>query len=123
MRRLFIGLALFGASFSASVRASAQTAVLLAVGDRAQLTGLELAKVMADDSSLWLRARFQGRTRLALVTAEACVESAPAAHEWLAALDFATRMRVADGACEVPQGPGWGTTIDEGALQAHLVHS
>jgi hypothetical protein len=95
VRRLFTCLALFATSSLAPLRADAQTAVLLAVGDATQLSELQLAKVMADDSSLWLSAHLQGRTRLALVTAESEVESAPAAHAWLGALDFATRMRVA----------------------------
>ncbi len=75
--------------------ASAQTAALLAVGDATQLSEVQLVKVMADDSSLWLSVRLQGRTRLALVVAEAAIESAPGAHAWLSALDYATRMRVA----------------------------
>ena len=99
MRRLFTCLALFAASSLAPLCANAQTAALLAVGDATQLSELQLAKVMADDSSLWLSVHLQGRTRVALVTAEADVESAPAAHAWLRALDFATRMRVA-----APQG-------------------
>jgi len=55
---------------------------------------------MAEDSSLWLAVRLQGSTRLALVTAEAGVEAAPAADAWLRALDFSTRVRVA-----APLGP------------------
>jgi len=81
-------------------RGSAQTAALIAVGDATQLSEVQLAKVMADDSSLWLSVRLQGRTRLALVSAEASVESAPAADAWLRALDFATRVRVVP-----PPGP------------------
>ena len=98
--RSFTCLALFGTSLLASVNGSAQTAALLAVADATQLSELRLAKVMADDSSLWLSVRLQGPTRLALVVEEASVESAPAAHAWLAALDFATRVRVA-----APPGP------------------
>jgi len=81
-------------------RSNAQTAALLAVSDASQVSELQLAKVMADDSSLWLSVRLHGRTRLALVTAETAVEAAPAAHAWLRALDFATRVRVA-----APVGP------------------
>jgi len=99
VRRLITCLALFATCSLAPLRADAQTAVLLAVGDATQLSELQLAKVMADDSSLWLSVHLQGRTRLALVTAESEVESAPAAHAWLGALDYATRMRVA-----APQG-------------------
>jgi len=91
----FTCLALFGASLLAPLPGSAQTAALLAVGDATQLSEVQLAKVMVDDSSLWLSVRFHGRTRLALVTAQAAVASAPAAHAWLGALDFATRVRVA----------------------------
>ena len=52
MLRRITGLALFGGLFLAPLRASAQTAVLLSVADATQLSELELAKVMADDSSL-----------------------------------------------------------------------
>ena len=81
-------------------RASAQTAVLLAVADSSQLSEVQLAKVMADDSSLWLAVRLQGSTRLSLVTAATGVEAAPEADAWLRALDFSTRVRVA-----APLGP------------------
>ncbi|HEX2669599.1 MAG TPA: hypothetical protein VHM25_01945, partial [Polyangiaceae bacterium] len=73
----------------------AQTAVLLAVADAAQLSEVKLAKVMADDASLWLAVQLKGGTRLALVTAEAGIEVAPAADAWLRALDYSTRVRVA----------------------------
>ncbi|MEI9949194.1 MAG: hypothetical protein WDO74_09470 [Pseudomonadota bacterium] len=95
MRRVLTCLALFGATLLAPLSVSAQTAVLLAVGDATQLSELQLAKVMADDSSLWLSVRLHGPSRLALVVAEAGIESAPAAHAWLRALDYATRVRVA----------------------------
>ncbi|HEY0464716.1 MAG TPA: hypothetical protein VGC79_10925 [Polyangiaceae bacterium] len=100
MRRLFTCLALFATVTLVPLHVSAQTAALLAVGDATQVSELQLAKVMADDSSLWLSVRLHGRSRLALVTAESGVESAPAADAWLRALDFATRMRVA-----APPGP------------------
>ena len=96
----FTCFALLATSTLAPVHASAQTAALLAVGDATQLTELQLAKVVAEDSSLWLSVRLQGRTRLALVSAESSVDTAPAAHAWLRALDFATRVRVAP-----PPGP------------------
>ncbi|HET7541410.1 MAG TPA: hypothetical protein VFK05_16150 [Polyangiaceae bacterium] len=95
MLRKFTCLAVFGVCALASVCGRAQTPALLVVGDAKQLSEVQLAKVLADDSSLWLSVRLQGRTRLALVTAGAAVESAPAAHAWLSALDFATRVRVA----------------------------
>ena len=95
MLRKFLCLASFGACLLAARGGRAQTAVLLAVGDATQLSEMQLAKVMANDSSLWLSVGLQGRTRLALVIAEAAVETAPGAHAWLRALDFATRVRVA----------------------------
>ena len=98
--RYFTCVALFSAFLLAPLSGGAQTAALLAVGDATQLSEVQLAKVMADDSSLWLSVRLQGRSRLALVTAQAGVESAPAAHAWLRALDFATRVRVS-----APPGP------------------
>ena len=73
---------------------------MLAVADATQLSELQLAKVMADDSSLWVSVRVQGRTRLALVSELAGVEPASAGDAWLRALDFATRVRVA-----APPGP------------------
>ncbi len=91
----FTGLALFGAALFSADNAGAQVAALLAVSDATQLSEMQLAKVMADDSSLWVSVRLQGRARLALVIEEAAAESAPAAHAWLRALDYATRVRVA----------------------------
>jgi hypothetical protein len=93
--RKFICLALFSVSLSAPLSGSAQTSALLAVDDAKQVSELQLAKVMADDSSLWLSVRLHGPSRLALVIAESAVVSAPSAHAWLGALDFATRVRVA----------------------------
>jgi len=84
----------------AAPRLHAQTAALIAVGDPTQISELQLAKVMADDSSLWLSVHLRGHTRLALVVPEAVSESAVAADAWLRALDFATRTRVAP-----PPGP------------------
>ena len=100
MRRNLIGLALFGIACSVAGHGRAQTAALISVADATQLSELQLAQVMADDSSIWLSARLQGRTRLALVTSQADLEVAPKAHAWLRALDFATRVRVA-----TPPGP------------------
>ena len=95
MVRRFTTFSLFSASVLASVCGHAQTAALLVAREASQLSEVQLAKVVAEDSSLWLSARFHGRTRLALVVAGASVESAPAAHAWLGALDFGTRVRVA----------------------------
>jgi len=97
--RKFTCLALFAGCLLAPLRSRAQP-VLLAIDDAKQLSELQLAKVMADDSSLWLSVRLQGRSRVALVAAATAVETAPAAHAFLRALDFATRMRVA-----APPGP------------------
>ena len=107
MAKLFC-FSLLGACLSFAGIGSGQTAALLAVSDPAQLGEVQLAKVMADDSSLWLSVRLKGRTRLALVTAEADIESAPGADAWLRALDYATRVRVA-----APSGPlpGCGTRV------------
>ena len=88
-------LSLFVICFLAPARGSAQAATLLTVSDARQVSELQLAKVMAEDSSIWLSVRLLGRARLALVTAESDVEAAPAADAWLHALDFATRVRVA----------------------------
>lgn len=74
--------------------ASARAAVLLLAEDGQKLTGLELAQVMAEDSSSWLRVRLNGRTRLAVITADALVERAPAADAFFRALDESTRVRV-----------------------------
>ena len=100
MLRKFTGLSLFGLCLVVPARGSAQTAALLAAADATQLAEVQLAKVMAEDSSLWLSVRLHGRTRLALVVAETAVEPAPAADAWLRALDFATRVRIA-----APSGP------------------
>lgn len=105
MLRKLVCLALCLVSSSIPALASAQTAALLALGDGAQLSEVQLAKVVADDSSLWLSVRLRGRTRLALVTGESALESAPSAHAWLRALDYATRIRVA-----APPGPLDGCT-------------
>lgn len=100
VRQKLVCLGLIGACLVATRGARAQTAALLAVGDEAQLSEVQLAKVMAEESSLWLSARLEGRTRLALVTTQAEVEAAPGADAWLRALDEATRVRVGP-----PPGP------------------
>ena len=103
---IFFGL--LGACLLLAGSGRGQTAALLAVSDPAQLAEVQLAKVMADDSSLWLSVSLKGRTRLAVVTAQADTESAPGADAWLRALDYATRVRVA-----APPGPlpGCGTLV------------
>ena len=105
MSRSLAGSTVFAALVLAATGARAQTAVLLAADEPTQIGEVELAKVMADDSSLWFSVRLKGPTRLAVVTAQAGIEQAPAAEAWLRALDFATRMRVAP-----PLGPTVGCT-------------
>jgi len=92
---LFTFFGLLGVCSLVPTRVNAQTAALIAVDDATQISELQLAKVMAEDSSLWLSVRLRGHTRLALVTSESAGESAVAADAWLRALDFSTRMRVA----------------------------
>ena len=90
---------------------------LLAAADPSQVSELQVVKVMADDASLWLSVRLRGKARLALVTSDAAVESAPAADAWLHALDFATRMRVA-----APPGPlaSCGSNAHDGLVDTGL---
>ena len=95
--------------------ARAEPAVLIAASDPAQIAGVEVAKVMAADSSLWLRVTLAGHGKVALVTAAASVEPGNAADAWLGALDFTTRVRVVPpsgppAAC----APGTGTLADSG---------
>jgi hypothetical protein len=99
------GLMLLGVLMCTPPSRAAESAALLIIGDASQLSELQLAKVMAENSSLWLSVRLRGRTRLAVVAAQSDVESAPAAHAWLRALDFTTRVRVGP-----PPGPLSGCT-------------
>src|SRR5450432_2202848 len=80
--------------------AHAQPSVLVAASDPAQIAEVEVAKVSAADSSVWLSVRLAGHAKLIVVTAAESVEPAPAADAWLRALDFATRVRVTP-----PPGP------------------
>ena len=80
--------------------ASAHSATLLTASDASRIEELKVAKVMPGDASFWLGVRLRGKARLALVTGDSVVESAPAADAWLRALDFTTRVRVA-----APPGP------------------
>ncbi len=108
-----LGICLFSAQ-----RVSAQSA-LLAATDPTKLGEVTLAKVMADDSSLWLSVLLEGRTRLVLVTADSAVETAPAADAWLDALDSATRVRVAP-----PPGPvSCGSNSDLGFADSGMSHA
>jgi hypothetical protein len=91
----FWSFALVGlCTFAVSV-AHAQTSVLIAASDPTQIAEVEVAKVLAADSSLWLSVRLSGQAKLAVVSSAANVEAAPASDVWLRALDFATRVRVA----------------------------
>jgi len=80
--------------------ASAAPVALIAASDPASLSELELVHVAASPSPLWLRARAAARTKLVLVSGANETEVAPDAGTWLAALDFATRVRVTP-----PPGP------------------
>ena len=93
-------LTVFSVLVLAPKLSEAQTAVLLVASDPAQLEEVQVATVVAADSSFWLRARLKGRSRLAVITARAGVEQDRAGEAWLHALDLATRMRVAP-----PPGP------------------
>ena len=102
MSRSFSYVAALGsflALSSASV-ARADPSALIAASDTAQVRELQVAKVMADEGSLWLRVRLSGKARLALVASDSALPSAPGADAWLRALDFTTRVRVAP-----PPGP------------------
>jgi hypothetical protein len=74
--------------------------VLVAASDPKLVTEVQLAKVMADDSSLWLSVHAQGHARLAVVSAASSVETTASSDTWLRALDFTTRVHVAP-----PPGP------------------
>ncbi len=80
--------------------AQAAGALLIAASDPKLVSEVELAKVMAEDSSLWLSVHAQGRARLALVSAASSVETTASSDTWLRALDFVTRVHVAP-----PPGP------------------
>jgi hypothetical protein len=91
----FCSLALLGLCTFAVSAAHAQTSVLIAASDPTQIAEVEVAKVMATDSSLWLSVKLSGQAKLAVVSSAANIEPAPASDAWLRALDFATRVRVA----------------------------
>jgi hypothetical protein len=99
MTRLW-SLAVFGVCLLGTSVARAQASVLIAVSDPSQITEVQVAKVIAPDSPLWLSVRLAGRAKLAIVTSAASVEPASAADAWLRALDFSTRVRVSP-----PPGP------------------
>lgn len=74
--------------------------MLIVASDPKLVSEVELAKLMADDSSLWLSVRVKGPARLGLVTAASGVETTASSDTWLRALDFTTRVHVAP-----PPGP------------------
>ncbi|HEY1537525.1 MAG TPA: hypothetical protein VGF76_26075, partial [Polyangiaceae bacterium] len=100
MKRKLCGLALAICCASWPSVARAQDAVLVAASDPKLVTEVQLAQVMADDSSLWLSVHANGGARLALVSAASSVETTPSSDTWLRALDFTTRVHVAP-----PPGP------------------
>ncbi|MEP7052136.1 MAG: hypothetical protein ABJB12_17360 [Pseudomonadota bacterium] len=74
--------------------ARAQAGMLLAADDPKQIAQLDLAQVMAENSTRWLSVRLTGRARLALISS-ADLEAVSSGDAWLRALDYATRERVA----------------------------
>jgi len=97
--RKFTCLSLFALWNLAPAHSHAETA-LISIGDATQLSEVQLAQVVADESTAWLSIHLRGSIRLALVTANSAAEPAPAADAWLRALDYATRVRVSP-----PPGP------------------
>ncbi len=102
MYRSFTRVAALGSflAVSAGAVAHAEQTALIAASDATQVKQLTVAKVMADDASLWLSVRLSGKARLAVIASDAALPSAPGADGWLRALDFTTRVRVAP-----PPGP------------------
>ncbi|HEX7452609.1 MAG TPA: hypothetical protein VF294_10005, partial [Polyangiaceae bacterium] len=100
MKRKLCALALASCCVVLPSVARAEGAVLIVASDPKLVSEVELAKVMADDSSLWLSVRVKGPARLALVTAASGVETTASSDTWLRALDFTTRVHVAP-----PPGP------------------
>ncbi len=99
MRKSFsLGLGLAGLLAVSS--AGAAPSALIAASDPAAVSELELARVTASPSLLWLRARTAPHAKLALVTGADSTDNAANASAWLGALDFATRVRVTP-----PAGP------------------
>jgi hypothetical protein len=113
--RFLIALAVVGAVLASA--ASSQGETLLVASDPSQIQELVVAKVMAAEAPFWLGVRLRGKARLALVTGDSALESAPAADAWLRALDFTTRVRVAP-----PPGPlaSCGSSLDFGVVDTGL---
>jgi hypothetical protein len=100
VKRTLCGLALASCCVFPPKVVRAEGAVLIAASDPKLVSEVELAKVMADDASLWLSVRAKGHARLAVVSATSSVETTASSDTWLRALDFTTRVHVAP-----PPGP------------------
>ncbi|HTA93402.1 MAG TPA: hypothetical protein VK745_27680 [Polyangiaceae bacterium] len=98
--RGFCSLALIGACLCGTSLSRAQTQVLIAASDPTQVAEVDVVKVIANGSSLWLSVKLAGQTKLAIASSAANLEAAADSDAWLRALDFATRVRVAP-----PLGP------------------
>ena len=72
-------LALLGACVFGTSVARAQPAVLISAADPAQIVEVELAKVAASDSSLWLSVKLARNGRLAVVSSAAQLAPAKSA--------------------------------------------
>ncbi len=99
MFRSFFPVVLSSTLILSATLARAQGGVLLAADDPKQISQVDLAQVMASDSTHWLSVRLKGRARLAVVST-ASLEQTKSGDAWLRALDFATRERIA-----APPGP------------------
>ncbi len=99
MFRSFFSVVLCSTLILSATPARAQGGVLLAADDPKQISQVDLAQVMAGDSTHWLSVRLKGRARLAVVSAVP-LEQTKSSDAWLRALDFATRERIA-----APPGP------------------
>ena len=102
----------------------AQSAVLIAAADPTQVE-VEVAKVMADETSVWMSVLLTGRTRLAVVTSQASSAEPASAEAWLRALDFATRVRVAApmGASSSCTATGAPRLADSGLPEPAALHA
>jgi hypothetical protein len=99
MRR-WSSFALGGICVLSASLAEARPSVLVVASDPARIREIDAAKIVASDASWWLSVRLSGSAKLAVVVSEADLEPAPAADDWLRALDFSTRVRVTP-----PPGP------------------
>lgn len=100
--RLLVSSLTLSSLLLGALPAHAQVAALLVASDPARIAAVDLVKVVSTDGSAWLGVRLNGRARLAIVTEEAALEAAPRASDWLRALDFVTRMRVAPPSGSLP---------------------